>query len=645
MTTTMNTEFCLADVVVGSTVLRGKSTAGYMVTGTVSRVMPGIGFRVVQESGQRSILWTDLAVVPDATPVLVVSSPTGIDGIPAAPALARTDSGADYGILGFPDCAFWERNGVNPLYLATSDHYDSVSGTAPGWRVKQLLQQHRCEEADGPFRRAWDAQMAAAELAIANTPLYNTNPVIDFMEPPLSPPRRPCSPSTPFRQIAAPVATPPVATPPARMQPAVCPGAPGRAARKISEAASDGVPTLVIPDVSDHKGAGILPGDFIKPDPLMTQQETRRYILAELERFLTGRVQRHALQLDAITPAGLLTEEMETLVSAGRWPAARLFTLFAASPSKKHRQDPEIHMDFVARVALESCVKYLNGALDGSARATGFVTTDLLPNGRTIASYWDHSPFEGLRKAAPLPAGEAENLPLPKSPLLRQIAAPTPPFGATAVLSPDMSPIGENTGLKLTVYEGKTYFLNEETGLVYSLRQGGMEQVAVKEGEMFVFLEESEDSESEAETTDGEESEDEEYEVSDSEDEEDSDGDSAASEEDDTDGEGSEEDSDSDYVPADGVDADGHVEGWGGTLRPDRLQTLRPLPHRVAAPPAGPQGIDERIDSRIDAWTATFGRFVQTKYTFTISGGNILSVWFAITVYLWIINFMLAGRR
>jgi hypothetical protein len=87
------------------------------------------------------------------------------------------------------------------------------------------------------------------------------------------------------------------------------------------------------------------------------------------------------------------------------------------------------------------------------------------------------------------------------------------------------------------------------------------------------------------------------------------------------------------------------VEGWGGTLRP--------LPHRVAAVPqvgttvrtGSAQGIDERIDSHIDAWTATFGRFVQTKYTFTISGANILSVWFAITVYLWIINFMLAGRR
>lgn len=638
MTTTMNTEFCLADVVVGSTVLRGRSTAGYMVTGTVSRVMPGIGFRVVQESGQRSILWTELAVVPDATPVLVVSSPDGSELSP--PPLARTDSGADYGILGFPDCAFWERNGVNPLYLATSDHYDSVTGTAPGWRVKQLLQQHACDEEDGPRRRAWDNQMAAAELAIANTPLYNTNPVIDFMEPPLSPPKRPISPSTPFRQIAA---------------PAVCPGAPARAARKISEAASDGVPTLVIPDVSDHKGAGILPGDFIKPDPLMTQQETRRYILAELERFLTGRIQRHALQLDAITPAGLLTEEMESLVSAGRWPAARLFTLFAATPSTKHRQDPEIHMDFVARVALETCVKYLNGARDGSARATGFVTTDLLPNGRTIASYWDHSPFDGLRKAAPLAdapglplSAKADSLPLPGSPLLRQIAAPTPPFGAVSPLSPDMSPIAENTGLKLTVYEGKTYFLSEETGKVYSLRQGGMELVAIKEGEMFVFLEDSDSDdseESEAETTDGEESEvseDEEYEVSDSEDEEDSDGDSATSETE----EGDSDSDDSDYVPADGVDADGHVDGWGGTLRPDRLHTLRPLPHRVAplAIPQGPQGIDERIDSRIDAWTATFGRFVRAKYTFTVSGSNILAIWFAITVYLWMINFMLARR-
>ena len=630
----MNTEFCLADVVVGSTVLRGRSTAGYMVTGTVSRVLPGIGFRVVQESGQRSILWTELAVVPDATPVLVVSSPDGSELSP--PALARTDSGADYGILGFPDCAFWERNGVNPLYLATSDHYDSVSGTAPGWRVKQLLQQHACDEEDGPRRRAWDNQMAAAELAIANTPLYNTNPVIDFMEPPLSPPKRPVSPSTPFRQIAA---------------PAVCPGAPARASRKISESvASDGVPTLVIPDVSDHKGAGILPGDFIKPDPLLTQQETRRYILAELERFLTGRIQRHALQLDAITPAGLLTEEMESLVSAGRWPAARLFTLFAATPSTKHRQDPEIHMDFMARVALETCVKYLQGARDGSALATGFVTTDLLPNGRTIASYWDHSPFEGLRKAAPLADApglplsvKADSLPLPGSPLLRQIAAPTPPFGAVSPLSPDMSPIAENTGLKLTVYEGKTYFLSEETGKVYSLRQGGMELVAVKEGEMFVFLEDSDSDdseESEAESTDGEESE-----VS--EDEEDSDGDSATSEteeEEDEDEENS--DSDSDYVPPGGdeeVDADGHVTGWGGTLRPDRLQTLRPLPHRVA-PPMGPQGIDERIDSRIDAWTATFGRFVRAKYTFTVSGSNILAVWFAVTVYLWMINFMLARR-
>lgn len=640
--TTNPSEFSLSDVVVGKTVLRGRSTSGATVTGTVSRILPGIGFRVVQENSQRSILWSSLTLVPDATPVLVVATPepsaSETEAFPAAPALCRTDSGADYGILGFPDCAFWERNGVDPLYLATSDHYDTVSGAAPGWRVKQLLQQHRCEEADGPFRRAWDLQMAAADLAIANTPIYNTSPVPDFMEPPLSPPRRPISPTTPARQVVA--------------APAVCPLAPGRAAnRKISESAgSDGIPTLVIPDVSDHKGAGILPGDFIKPDPLMTQQETRRYILAELERFLTGRVQRHALQIDAVTPAGLLTEEMETLVSAGRWPAGRLYTLYAATAEaagdmNRKRVDPEIQMDYVARVALESCVKYLHGARDGSARATGFVTTDLLPNGRTIASYWNHSPFEGLRKAAPLPAGEAENLPLPKSPLLRQIAAPTPPFGAAAVLSPDMSPIGENLGLKLTVYEGKTYFLNEETGLVYSLRQGGMEQVAVREGEMFVFLEDS-DSESEAETTDGEESEeseeseDEEYEVSDSEDEEDSDGDSAASEEDDTDGEGSEEDEsdDSDYVPSGGeeVDADGHVEGWGGTLRP--------LPHRVASV-ATPQGIDERIDSQIDAWTATFGRFVQAKYTFTISGANILSVWFAITVYLWIINFMLAGRR
>jgi hypothetical protein len=58
--------------------------------------------------------------------------------------------------------------------------------------------------------------------------------------------------------------------------------------------------------------------------------------------------------------------------------------------------------------------------------AMAFWDVDLLPNKKTIGSYWDYSPFEALRRAPPLTSVEAEVEdtvpPLPASPCI-------PPLG------------------------------------------------------------------------------------------------------------------------------------------------------------------------------------------------------------------------
>jgi len=48
--------------------------------------------------------------------------------------------------------------------------------------------------------------------------------------------------------------------------------------------------------------------------------------------------------------------------------------------------------------------------------AMAFWDVDLLPNKKTIGSYWDYSPFEALRRAPPLTEAEEEVPPLPASP-------------------------------------------------------------------------------------------------------------------------------------------------------------------------------------------------------------------------------------
>jgi hypothetical protein len=193
-----------------------------------------------------------------------------------------------------------------------------------------------------------------------------------------------------------------------------CPGAPARPQRP---------PALLMPQLSDHQGQGILAGDYIKPDPVLTRQETRRYVVAELERWLTGRICVHAKEVAVVFEGNPATVAL--LVAAGQWPAARLWLVLKGLEGVAEQvglpADYEERFYWAGRWAATVCVDHLRGfeaVAPAAQMAVGFVTTDLLPGGRTIDSFWNHSPFEALRAAPPLPDRDptiAAAVPLPAS--------------------------------------------------------------------------------------------------------------------------------------------------------------------------------------------------------------------------------------
>jgi hypothetical protein len=198
---------------------------------------------------------------------------------------------------------------------------------------------------------------------------------------------------------------------------------------------------------SEHRYAGIIPAYFIKPDPIMTRQETRRYIRQELRDFLTGPVfLAHAQAVYDASPA-LSTEELRSYLMDGSaregcWSAARLVVLARLLGSSDLADVGAValaicqsHLDVSAELevyqgadeeeeeeaaatsedeeeAEDSEETVLEGATeeeeddateeDVNHVALGFILTDRLPGMKTIRSFWDHSPFEALRRAPPL---------------------------------------------------------------------------------------------------------------------------------------------------------------------------------------------------------------------------------------------------
>jgi hypothetical protein len=164
--------FLLSDIVIHTTVMRGISTAGYQVTGTVRRILPGLCFEV--DAGprtQRSFLWRELEVIPDATPHPAEkkhSVEISMDGIVSRipiPTLRRTDSGADYGTDGFPDVEFWHRQGIQTVFLATEYDYNLFRFPPSPLEMRDRLIEVKpvADEKGGRFLEAWIRQMKQIE--------------------------------------------------------------------------------------------------------------------------------------------------------------------------------------------------------------------------------------------------------------------------------------------------------------------------------------------------------------------------------------------------------------------------------------------------------------------------------------------------
>ncbi len=171
----------LSDLVINKTVLRGTSTAGWLTKGTLRRVLPGMCFQVDQGPGtQISYLWRSLTVVDeDPSPAeslieIVVDSMTlsiPSSGSPpppyflAPPQLRRTDSGADYGLEGYPDCAFWTAQGIPTFYVVPNCQYRGDCIPAPPVDMKELLLEVRPKATvdGGLYLETWARQLAEVE--------------------------------------------------------------------------------------------------------------------------------------------------------------------------------------------------------------------------------------------------------------------------------------------------------------------------------------------------------------------------------------------------------------------------------------------------------------------------------------------------
>lgn len=155
-------------------------------------------------------------------------------------------------------------------------------------------------------------------------------------------------------------------------------------------------PPLIRTPIPSEMEQSFLDGDFLKPDPAMTRWETRTYILKELKQCLTS-VFHQKEESTSFT-----TQQVDTFLRTHSWPQGRMnhvCRLLEDTNTTKSVID-------VAYEILEAnlCEEYKELPYSSQlVRAVmGFVTVDTLPCGKTIASFWNHSPFQALRNAPPL---------------------------------------------------------------------------------------------------------------------------------------------------------------------------------------------------------------------------------------------------
>lgn len=221
--------FVADDLMTGVSVLTGMTTSGAVRTGVVTEVLTGVGIRF-DNPVQNGVFWHSMwqHLGDCECPVCCEHLPTvraRMEAVTAAAAegeapppvpIRRTDSGSDYGVLGFPDCEFWERSGYEPLFVATSADYGADgSYLAAAWSRDEAMEAIDSADRDsltGATLRAWERQREALADAADIYP-----ETADGMEPP----------STEWGGVDRPDFLEP-ATPPRTPRPVICPDAPSR---------------------------------------------------------------------------------------------------------------------------------------------------------------------------------------------------------------------------------------------------------------------------------------------------------------------------------------------------------------------------------------------------------------------------------
>lgn len=405
-------DFRLDDVKVGSSWMAGVTTAGRVAVGRVVQVDMGEGFVIRQRSsgGQLSKLWQQLWLLEtpaaDSDDEMPEEESPARGGRPAV-LLRRTDSGLDYRMPGYPDCAWWADNGVTALFIVPAAPSTSLRRAAGGPRdavayrcdasrgcendevLRLLMEAQDCGRvpSEGAFYEAWSKQMDACHA------IRNAGPA-----------------SMAELQRAQ------DETPVARQGPAAfvdeMTGVWAADDATNTTPVAESLPPLRMPTVRDHIGAGILPGDFIKPDPHDARATQRRHILQELRTWLTDRLYGSAC---LASNTDMTEDDIRAAMATGRgWPGGRLWLLLQALdeaqiPLPGVPADTGDRLRLAGVWAADVCEHWL---LDGvyplgeaADLALGFVTRDHLSDGwRTIEDLWPRpEDLSALRDASPLP--------------------------------------------------------------------------------------------------------------------------------------------------------------------------------------------------------------------------------------------------
>lgn len=163
----MISHFTCNDVAIGHTIMMGFTTAGWVGIGVVKRIIPGVCFEIEQKSSQISMLWSGLMIHPATVKKYIKDytepciEPVSIKSPPKAPQLRRTDSGADYGFHGYPDCEFWSKQGIMPLFVATCTDYSHYRYPDPPIEIRKMLLEYKeqAEKQGGEYLKAWQEQI------------------------------------------------------------------------------------------------------------------------------------------------------------------------------------------------------------------------------------------------------------------------------------------------------------------------------------------------------------------------------------------------------------------------------------------------------------------------------------------------------